>query len=168
MMLYVDAKQIYFLIIQVPVEYFFHGRRHHPHFDQGAAGGLQVSAQFGVDGGIFMCFLILIKDHFLFLIRDDGMEGDIPFPDLPELLYQCRVAVDADTAPAFHIKFGGIGVLDRVIAADVNIEAGPFILAEDPFEEKVFAAHGMRQGKTFHFEFFHESAEEEMQPGIPE
>jgi hypothetical protein len=96
------------------------------------------------------------------------MKTDVPFADLRELLYERRIAIGADTVPAFHIKFGGIGLLDRVIAADVDIEPGPFILAEEVLYEKVFAAHGMRYRKAFHFEFFHNLTQQEMQTGISE
>lgn len=96
------------------------------------------------------------------------MDRDISFPDLPELLYQRRISVDTDTMPAFHVKFGRIGFLDGVIAADVHIEPGPLFLAENTLQKKVFTAHRVRQSEAFHLDFFHELTDHEMQPGVAE
>jgi hypothetical protein len=96
------------------------------------------------------------------------MEADISFPDPSELFDQGRIAVCADTLPAFHIELGGIGFLDGVVAADVDIESGSFVLAKDRFQHQVLAAHGMRKGKPFHFELLHQPAYKEMESRVSE
>jgi len=160
--LHVDAEQVYLSVIQVLIEDVRQGGRRHLYLYEVLVVCFKLGAQLGVDGRIFVVFLILVKDHFFPFIRNDGMEADIPLPDPPELFDQGRIAVGADALPAFHVELRSIGFLDGVVAADVDIKSGSFVLAKDRFQHQVLAAHGMRKRKPLHFELLHQLAYKEM------
>ena len=134
-MLYVDTKQVKLPCGQVLIKDLLQCDGYDFHFFESIAHGLQLVGQFRIYRRIFVIPAILVKSHFPALVRNDGVQTDIPFPDSPEFLYQRRISVGTDAAPAFHVKFRGIRLLNGIIAADVHIEPGPFLFAENTLQE---------------------------------